>query len=229
MLIYEKYYLYRHIRLDKNEVFYVGIGTKSDKRNYLSFKTEYTRAFDIKGRSLLWNRIKNIKGYTVEILFETNSLELIKQKEIEFIKLYGRKDLNTGTLANMTDGGDGNFNPSEEERVRRAKKQRGKKRTEEHKRKQSESRKGSGNPMFGYEWSKEQRKNKSEKSKGKKFGPGFIATEEFKNKLRKKYIERINNGYDLYKPLFECENCGLFTSKANNKRWHGNNCKAKKD
>ena len=28
-------------------------------------------------------------------------------KEIEFIKLYGRKDNNTGILVNLTDGGEG--------------------------------------------------------------------------------------------------------------------------
>ena len=33
-----KYYLYRHIREDKNEVFYIGIGTKNSK-------VEYKRAF----------------------------------------------------------------------------------------------------------------------------------------------------------------------------------------
>lgn len=26
-----KYYLYRHIRLDKNEPFYIGIGSRSEK------------------------------------------------------------------------------------------------------------------------------------------------------------------------------------------------------
>lgn len=31
MEIVEKYYLYRHIRLDKNEPFYIGIGTKSEQ------------------------------------------------------------------------------------------------------------------------------------------------------------------------------------------------------
>ena len=38
---------------------------------------------------------------------ESNNYEFIKQKEIEFIKLYGRKNLVTGILANLTDCGDG--------------------------------------------------------------------------------------------------------------------------
>lgn len=45
-----KHYLYRHIRLDKNEVFYVGIGTK--------FKSHsYGRAKDKINRSDFWKRV----------------------------------------------------------------------------------------------------------------------------------------------------------------------------
>lgn len=36
MLVDEgKYYLYRHIRLDKNEPFYIGIGNNLNKKNLL--------------------------------------------------------------------------------------------------------------------------------------------------------------------------------------------------
>ena len=45
--------------------------------------------------------------YEIEILFDDITYEEAKLKEIEFIKLYGRIDLNNGTLANLTDGGDG--------------------------------------------------------------------------------------------------------------------------
>lgn len=34
-----KYYLYRHIRLDKNEPFYIGIGTKN-KHKYPYFRAK---------------------------------------------------------------------------------------------------------------------------------------------------------------------------------------------
>ena len=36
--------MYRHVRLDKNEVFYIGIGTK-DSRDYRMHTSEYNRAF----------------------------------------------------------------------------------------------------------------------------------------------------------------------------------------
>lgn len=102
-----KYYLYRHIRLDKNEPFYIGIGTKYGDKIYKTFKNEYYRAFDKINRGIIWKRVVNKSNYEVEILLESDSYEFIKEKEKEFIQLYGRIDLKTGILANMTDGGDG--------------------------------------------------------------------------------------------------------------------------
>lgn len=102
-----KYYLYRHIRLDKNEPFYIGIGTKQN-RNHSNFKSEYRRAFSQNRKeSSIWNNIISKTEYEVEILFESDDYKFIKEKEKEFIKLYGRINKNTGILANLTDGGDG--------------------------------------------------------------------------------------------------------------------------
>ena len=97
----KKYYLYRHIREDKNDVFYIGIGTNTkDKPNY-------SRAKSTHGRNSYWHNIVNKTNYKVEIIMESNNIEFIKNKEIEFINIYGRKDLNKGNLVNMTNGGDG--------------------------------------------------------------------------------------------------------------------------
>ena len=91
-------HVYRHIRLDKREPFYIGIGVDDFGR----------RANDKKARrSKWWNRIVDKHGYEVQILFEEVSIEFAKEKEKEFIALYGRLDLGTGTLCNLTDGGDG--------------------------------------------------------------------------------------------------------------------------
>lgn len=91
-------HVYRHIRLDKNEPFYIGIGLDDINK----------RAFEKKARrSDWWNRIANKHGYEVQILFEDVSIDFAKEKEKEFIALYGRLDLGTGTLCNLTDGGDG--------------------------------------------------------------------------------------------------------------------------
>lgn len=90
-------YVYRHIRVDKNEPFYIGIG-----------KTEY-RYRARQGRNPIWKRIVSKTDFYIEIIFKDVSWEFACQKEIEFIKLYGRIDRSTGILANMTDGGDGNL------------------------------------------------------------------------------------------------------------------------
>lgn len=109
-----RFYVYRHIRLDKNEPFYVGIGTKPAK--YKAYSNEYRRAFCTRDRSSYWKRIANKHGYKVEIIFESNNYDEIISKEIEFIALYGREDIGTGILVNHTDGGEGRKNQSEEAR-----------------------------------------------------------------------------------------------------------------
>jgi hypothetical protein len=90
-------YVYRHIRLDKNQPFYIGIGSDA----------EYKRANERTRRSELWKRITAKSDYLVEIIADDISVEFAKEKEIEFIKLYGRIDKRTGPLCNLTDGGDG--------------------------------------------------------------------------------------------------------------------------
>lgn len=96
-----KYYLYRHIRLDKNQVFYIGIGSKT-KTDYKYYK----RAHKIHGRNNFWKNIIQKTEYEVEIILESDNLEFILCKEKEFIKLYGRRDLKEGTLVNLNDGGE---------------------------------------------------------------------------------------------------------------------------
>ena len=90
-------YLYRHIRLDRNEPFYIGISETDDR---------YKRSKDKSTRNSIWKAITRKTKYKIEIIFENDDIEFIKEKEIEFIKLYGRINKKTGTLANMTDGGD---------------------------------------------------------------------------------------------------------------------------
>lgn len=104
-------YLYRHIRLDKNEPFYIGIGSGETPK----------RAFNAHQRSVLWKRIAS-KGFEVEIITEDISWEEACDKERYFISLYGRIDIGTGILANMTIGGEGNVGRviSQKEREKRS-------------------------------------------------------------------------------------------------------------
>lgn len=160
-------YVYRHIRLDKNEPFYIGVAT------------HIKRAFERNQRkNIIWKSIVSRTDYDVEILFDDISREQALEKEIEFIKLYGRIDLKTGTLANLTDGGEGfqgiwnkGRKASEETKAKlraaaKLKKPRsrecyektaaalrGKPKSEEHKRKLSEHFKGKSNGK----WTKEHR------------------------------------------------------------------------
>lgn len=122
-------YLYRHIRLDKNEPFYVGIG--SDKRYY--------RAFMKIKRNNMWYKITNKTDYRVEIVLDELSWEEVCEKEKEFIAIYGRKDLHKGTLCNLTDGGEGavgrKYITSDETKVKLSIAHKGKKSSEETKQK----------------------------------------------------------------------------------------------
>jgi hypothetical protein len=93
-------YVYRHIRLDKNLPFYIGIGTSK----------YYNRAYRYKNRSELWKKVAHKGGYEVEILMDNLTWEQACEKEKEFIALYGRINIKTGCLANLTDGGEGALN-----------------------------------------------------------------------------------------------------------------------
>ena len=101
-----QYYLYRHIRLDTEEPFYIGVGTKC--RIYTTWEREYTRAHVTQYKAIEWNSIVKSVGYSVEILYESDDYSEILKKEVEFIKLYGRLDLGAGTLCNKNNGGSGN-------------------------------------------------------------------------------------------------------------------------
>lgn len=90
-------YVYRHIRLDTNEVFYVGIGSKPDR----------FRAYEKGKRNSHWHNFVKKVGYQVEIVYDGLSWETACVKEIELIAQYGRLDLKTGSIINLTNGGDG--------------------------------------------------------------------------------------------------------------------------
>lgn len=130
-------YVYRHIRKDTDQVFYIGIGTDSNGK--------YTRAKSI-NRNRYWKRIASKTDYEVEILFDDISKEEAINKEIEFIQLYGRRDLGIGTLCNLTDGGEGVVNMSEEGKEKLREIRRNTKMPQEQKDKYSKMFKGSGNP-----------------------------------------------------------------------------------
>jgi hypothetical protein len=98
------YYVYRHYKLDTNDVFYIGMGKENNFR----------RAFSKRYRNNYWLNTVSKYGYSVDIVSKNLSEEDAIELEIFLIKEYGRKDLGNGLLVNMTDGGEGAFNPSPE-------------------------------------------------------------------------------------------------------------------
>lgn len=87
--------VYTHIRKDKNEIFYVGIGN--------NIKRAYLRA----RRNRIWKDIVSKTEYEVKIEHKDIDWDLACQIEKYLIAYYGRKNKMLGTLANMTDGGEG--------------------------------------------------------------------------------------------------------------------------
>lgn len=137
-------YVYRHIRLDKNEPFYIGIGSDSN----------YYRAYQIKSdrRNNVWNKIASKTDIEIEIMLDDLTWEQACEKEREFISLYGRIDKSNGILANLTDGGDGTIGIIV---------------SEENRKKLSQRTKGENNPMFGKSISKESIQKRLLKIKGR--------------------------------------------------------------
>ena len=112
-------YIYKHIRKDTNEIFYIGIGKIRKRIN------------SIANRNSHWKHIVNKVGFDYEIIEDNLSWEEACEKEKYWIKFYGRQDLNEGILVNMTNGGDGvigntNRKHSEETKIKIGNSNRGK-------------------------------------------------------------------------------------------------------
>jgi hypothetical protein len=115
-----KVIVYRHRRLDTNEIFYVGIASN------------YSRPFNKSSRTQWWKKIVNKTKYEVEIIAENLIREDALELERFLIQLYGRKDLGLGPLVNMTDGGDSDLNISEETKIKISNALKGRKLSNEH-------------------------------------------------------------------------------------------------
>lgn len=90
-----KYYVYSH-KKENGELFYIGMGSGK-------------RAYKKDTRSTFWKRTYNKYGLIVNILFSGLTKKEAYQIEEYLIRYYGRRNLNTGSLVNLTNGGEGDF------------------------------------------------------------------------------------------------------------------------
>jgi len=96
---------YVYVLIDGNTPFYVGKGKKDRMYEHLRLATKTNR------KSLVLNKIrqmvKNGRKIKYEIVFQSNDAKITYEKEKYFISKFGRRDLETGTLFNLTGGGEG--------------------------------------------------------------------------------------------------------------------------
>jgi hypothetical protein len=196
--------VYRHIRVDINEPFYIGIG---DKEN---------RAYSRKSRNRYWKNIAK-KGYEVEILFEDLTWDQACEKEKEFIALYGRKDLKAGTLVNLTNGGEGALGRPMTERLKKVLKD------SPNKFNLAEWQRENGAAVKGKKLGPQTKERKQKASKSIREAWSSRSKEE-KTKQTVNF-RKTNPNYKKQKcPFCEKEIQGLGAFK----RFHGTNCKSNK-
>jgi len=120
----ESYLIYFHRKADTKEIFYVG------QSNAL------TRAHSARGRNYLWKRTVAKHGFIVEIKENGLDKTQVDSREEYYINLYGRIDIKTGCLVNLTSGGYGSrdVRESQETRNKKSISHLGKKASDEHKR-----------------------------------------------------------------------------------------------
>ncbi len=177
------FYVYEHIRLDTNTVFYVGKGCGSrvrskDKRNNH------------------WKSIVNKAGYEGRLIAESNDEELVFLAEQERIDQLRRLGIN---LANKTDGGCGGtkgYHHTDDAKRKISEKVKGKVSGEKHPR---YGLYGKDNPMYGFKQSAEARLGMSINSSMKR--PEVVAKISGERSLLAKSVEYQGKVYTTMNDL----------------------------
>jgi len=104
-------YVYLHKNPLTGDIFYVGISGNNRGGKYF-------RANRFHSRSVFWKNCVKQHGFDVEIFKEKISWEEACSLERALILKYGRRDIKTGILVNLTEGGEGVINKSDEFRKR---------------------------------------------------------------------------------------------------------------
>jgi NUMOD3 motif len=185
------YYVYQYLRTD-NTPYYIGKGRKN-------------RAFTKQGHTVPLPSKDRIK-----FVSENLSADDAKNLEIELIAKYGRKDIGTGILRNMTDGGDGSPGRiATPEQIRKLKEARAKQITTE------ETREKMRQAHTGRVHSEETKKKMSLSSSGRKNSPETI--QKIKEARKKQVIVTVQ---------VTCPHCGKQGGNRIMPRYHFDNCKS---
>lgn len=97
-----RHYVYKHVRKDTGEVFYVGKGSMRENR-----PPSHERAYALCGRSKFWRSVVRKHGYSVIIFASCKTDKAAKDLEKDLISKMGRRNKGGGLLVNLTDGGEG--------------------------------------------------------------------------------------------------------------------------
>lgn len=205
--------------MDKNEPFYIGIGTKSKQDLKYGY---YGRASAKHVDNNIWLKIAAKTECKWEILLESDDRKFIENKEIEFISIYGRKCDNKGILANLTLGGESNLGYKHtEETIRKISEKSKRKRgfsnviyTKELRDKLSDIQKKMANRPDRIEY-------RRQLAKGNSYHLGCKHSEETKQKMSSKAKKRAEQG------ILNCKTikCKLI-DKINNSSWEANSLAA---
>lgn len=207
------FYVYAHYRKTDDSIFYIGVA-KSEKR----FISNYSR-------NNYWKNIVKKNGFYYKVLLEHKDWSECLKKEIELIKYYGRLDLQTGILCNMTDGGEGCYNLSTESKNKISEKLKGIKRSDEFKESVRNRMIGSNKSietkikisnshkqvdksyLNNRKLSEEHKKNISKSKKGVSIGVGKVLTKEHKKAISDSFNPKFN--HDQLKKIIEMYNLGF--------------------
>ena len=197
------YYVYAYVREDGSP-YYIGKG--KDRRAYQPHKRR-------NGADMLPIDISHIIVLH-QNLSESRAFELEKSLILE----YGRKDLGTGILRNMTEGGEGNrkfgFSHSEEAKQKMSEAKIGKTHSESHKKAQSESQL---RRWENYD-SSERDKKISESLTGRVIGCNKKKSESAKKRTTQAWTGKK-------RPTKTCPHCQKIGADYLMTRWHFDNCK----